>query len=502
MVASTQQIIIIGTGFAGIAMAYRLKQAGLHNFIILERAAQIGGTWRDNYYPGAACDVASHLYSFSFAPNPSWSRKFSPQQEILDYLKKCANDFEINKHIRFNAQVVDAKFDETEGLWSVSTLDGAIYRTKFLIRATGGLSELKFPEIPGLRDFKGRLFHSAHWQQDASLTGLSVGVIGTGASAIQIVPAITPEVRRLTLFQRTPAWVVPRFDRAYSPREKRLKALLPIWARLIRYGQYWRNEAFGVAMRHPALREWSKKILVRHLYSQVKDPELRLKLTPNYSPGCKRILLSDDYYPALTQSHVKVETSGIERITAGGIRTKDGQEHELDALICATGFSIAEAINAFRTIGLDGRDLGQIWGEEPEAYRATSVSGFPNLFMIVGPNSGLGHTSIVLMIEAQAQYILDGINKIERNRLKYVDVLPDQQDAYNQELQDELAESIWIKGGCVSWYNSSTGRNSTLWPGTTLSFRWQTRRFDIASYRQVPLDAGPKIKAEKLKTVT
>jgi cation diffusion facilitator CzcD-associated flavoprotein CzcO len=213
-------------------------------------------------------------------------------------------------------------------------------------------------------------------------------------------------------------------------------------------------------------------------------------------------LLSDDYYPALTQSHVKVETSGIERITAGGIRTKDGQEHELDALICATGFSIAEAINAFRTIGLDGRDLGQIWGEEPEAYRATSVSGFPNLFMIVGPNSGLGHTSIVLMIEAQAQYILDGINKIERNRLKYVDVLPDQQDAYNQELQDELAESIWIKGGCVSWYNSSTGRNSTLWPGTTLSFRWQTRRFDIASYRQVPLDAGPKIKAEKLKTVT
>ena len=501
MTRSTNQVIIVGTGFGGLAMAYRLKQAGRHDFTILERASQIGGTWRDNYYPGAACDVASHLYSFSFAPNPYWSRKFSPQQEILNYLKKCANDFDITEHIRFNANVVEAKFDEAEGLWSVSTSDGSIYTAKFLIRATGGLSQLKFPEIPGLSDFKGRLFHSAHWQQDASLQGLSVGVIGTGASAIQIVPAIAPEVRRLTLFQRTPAWVLPRFDRAYSPTEKRLKVLIPIWERLIRYGQYWRNETFGVAMRHPAIREWSRKFLIRHLYSQVKDPDLRQKLTPNYSPGCKRILLSDDYYPALTQSHVHVETNGIERITAGGIRTLDGQEHRLDALICATGFSIAEAVTAFRTIGLQGRDLGAIWGEEPEAYRATSVSGFPNLFVIVGPNSGLGHTSIVLMIEAQAQYILDGINKIERTQLKYVDVLPGKQAAYNKELQDELAESVWIKGGCVSWYNSSTGRNSTLWPGNTLSFRWQTRRFDIASYRQVPLDHVLSIKPEKQKTV-
>ena len=501
MVTSAQQIIIIGTGFAGLAMAYRLKQAGLHDFTILERASQIGGTWRDNYYPGAACDVASHLYSFSFAPNPHWSRKFSPQLEILNYLKKCANDFDIAKHVRFNSNVGEAAFDEGEGLWTVSTLDGAIFKAKFLIRATGGLSQLKFPEIPGLSNFKGRLFHSAHWQQEASLKGLRVGVIGTGASAIQIVPAIASEVRRLTLFQRTPAWVVPRADRAYSRMEKRLKAMIPAWERLIRYGQYWRNEAFGAAIRRPDLLEWSKKYLVRHLYSQVKDPVLRRKLTPNYTPGCKRILLSDDYYPALTQSHVHVETNGIEKITAGGIRTTDGQEHELDALICATGFSITGATNAFRTLGMDGRDLGKIWGEEPEAYRATSVSGFPNLFMIIGPNSGLGHTSIVLMIEAQAQYILDGINKIERKRLKYVDVLPDQQAAYNQELQAELSESVWIKGGCVSWYNSSTGRNSTLWPRSAFSFRWLTRRFDIASYRQMPVDAGPKIKPDKVKTV-
>lgn len=475
-------VVVIGSGFAGLAMGVKLKNAGVENFVILEQAGEIGGTWRDNHYPGAACDVPSHLYSFSFEPNPAWSRKYGPQSEILLYMRRTAEKYGLISHTRFHTKVDRATFNSKNGTWTVTTATGEELQCRCLVSGTGGLSRPALPDIPGLKDFKGKIFHSARWDHTEPLDHRDVVVIGTGASAIQIVPAIARKVRKLFVLQRTASWIVPKRDRAYTPAEMRLKTRFRAWERLMRYALYWRGEFFGLFFNYPNIMRKSQRFMLRHLHSQVKDPSLRKQLTPDYLPGCKRILLSNDFYPAMTLPHVTLVTSGIERITANGILMKDGQHISCDVLICATGFAVADAAAPFPIKGAQGQDLAQSWVDGPKGYRGTTVAGFPNLFMIVGPNTGLGHTSMVLMIEAQATYIADAVKKMRQRGIKSVDVKVGTQDAYTSRLMEKLSGMVWTKGGCKSWYQTASGRNATLWPGTTFEFMTMMRRFDLGAY--------------------
>lgn len=476
------QIVIIGTGFAGLAMGIKLKQAGFNDFVMLERGADVGGTWRDNHYPGAACDVPSHLYSFSFEPNRKWSRAFSPQAEILDYLRFCAKKYEIVPHIRFGSNVNSAVFDEADARWRIKCDNGSEYSARFFISGTGGLSRPVYPDIPGLREFRGALFHSAEWNHKVSLSAKVVAVIGTGASAIQIVPALAPGVKNLILFQRSAAWVIPKFDRVFNEWEMWCKVHLPGWEQMLRWRVFWRLELIGVSLRFPSLMAFYQRFFEKYLRSQVADSTLRAKLTPNYLPGCKRILLSDDFYSAVTRKNVEVVVDGIDHIDAQGIVTKTGQHYAVDAIVCATGFQAAEACSPFAIIGRGGRLLSDAWREGAEAYRGTTVAGFPNLFIVVGPNTGLGHTSMVLMIESQVRYIVDAMRKMQKLDIKSLEVKQGCQARYNELLARQLEGMVWTKGGCVSWYQTKTGRNTTLWPRSTISFRLKTRSFDLKNY--------------------
>jgi cation diffusion facilitator CzcD-associated flavoprotein CzcO len=484
-------VLIVGTGFAGIGMGIRLKQAGLDDFTILEQADGVGGTWRDNRYPGAACDVPSHLYSFSFEPNPKWTRAFAPQAEILEYLEHCTTKYGLRPHLRLNAKVTRATFDERAGIWEVAAADGRTWRARALVSGIGGLSQPAYPDIPGLASFEGKTFHSARWDHAFPLDGKTVGLIGTGASAIQIVPEIAPKVGHLDLFQRTPPWIMPKEDRDIRPLERAIFRRVPALQQLARTAIYWALEWRAVAfVVEPRLLEKAQPLALRYLASRVKDPALRQKLTPSYTLGCKRILLSNDYFQAVQRPNVDVVTDGIERVTPRGVLTKDGRERPLDALVLATGFKAADYTLPFETRGAGGRDLSDTWRNGAEAYLGTSIAGFPNLFMIVGPNTGLGHNSMVFIIESQIQYVMDCLQTMRSRKLKSVDVKPDAQARYNESLQARLAKTVWNTGGCASWYRTSEGKNTTLWPGFTVEFRLRTRRFDPAPYHLVPLD-GP-----------
>jgi cation diffusion facilitator CzcD-associated flavoprotein CzcO len=500
---SNHDVIVIGTGFAGLGMGIKLKKAGITNFTILERSTDVGGTWRDNHYPGAACDVASHLYSFSFEPNLTWSRMFSPQAEILAYIKHCAKKYGLLPHIRLKSNVIEATFDDISGKWTVRTDDGQSYTARFLITGTGGLSRPSYPNIPGIQDFSGDLFHSAAWNHSVALEGKRVAVIGTGASAIQIVPSIAGKVGKLHLFQRSAAWILPKRDFAFTPRQQWLKRHIPFWERGIRLSIFWRNELFGLGLRYPKFMNFAKGVFLKYLEHKVKDPELRAKLTPNYAPGCKRILLSDEFYAGVSRDNVDLVTAPISHISAKGIVTKDGKEHVIDTLICATGFQASEAVSPFPIRGRQGRLLADVWDAKgAEAYRGTTVSGFPNLFFIVGPNTGLGHTSMVLMIESQVRYVVDAIRKATKRQLKFVDVYPKRQEEFNTDLQANLQGMVWTQGGCVSWYQTASGKITTLWPKSTIAFSNMLRHFDLANYHQEPLVSASKQDREPPLMVT
>ena len=491
MASSPHQVLIVGTGFAGLAMAIQLKKSGMNDFVILERASDLGGTWRDNHYPGAACDVPSHLYSLSFEPNRRWSRMFSPQAEILEYMKSCWNKHHLSAHVQFNTNIFDAAFDDAVGIWTVRAENGLSYQGRCLVSGTGGLSRPSYPNIPGLKSFKGELFHSAAWDHSAKLAAKRVAVIGTGASAIQIVPAIAEEVRDLVLFQRSAAWVVPKRDVAFSPLQMWLKVHVPFFEILMRWWIYWRLELFGIALRYPKFMNFAGVIFSQHLKKMVKDPDLRARLTPNYTPGCKRILLSDHFYPAVTRANVQVITDSISHIKADRVVTKDGHEYVVDALICATGFQAADDPAPFPIRGKNGVLLSAVWKDGAEAYRGTTVAGFPNFFMIVGPNTGLGHSSMVLMIESQVKYILGALRLMRHQDLKSVDVSAEKLRTYNHDLDKKLRKMVWAKGGCVSWYQTVAGRNVTLWPRSTFAFRAMLRAFDTSSYHCEPLPLTP-----------
>jgi cation diffusion facilitator CzcD-associated flavoprotein CzcO len=495
MSVATNQVLIVGAGFAGLCMGIRLKQAGFHDFTILEQSGGLGGTWRDNHYPGAACDIPSYLYSFSFEPNPRWSRSFGEQAEILQYLEGCADKYGLRPHLRFDVRISGATFDERAGLWTVTTSDGETLRARALVSGCGGLSRPSYPDIPGLGSFEGKTFHSARWDHSYPLEGKTVGVIGTGASGIQLVPAIAPKVAKLDVFQRTPPWIVPKLDVPIPPRMKSTFAAAPPLQQLARTAIYWLLEwrAYAFVVR-PQLLKRAEPQALRYLASRVKDPALRAKLTPSYRMGCKRILLSNDYFAAIQRENVELVTDGIERVTKTGVLTTDGKEHRLDALVCATGFQAAEAVAPFEIRGRGGRDLAEEWKNGAEAYLGTTVAGFPNLFLLVGPNTGLGHNSMIFMIESQVEYVLDAIRTIDRRHLKYVDVRPDAQTPYNDTLKARMAKTVWSTGGCKAWYTTRDGKNTTLWPGFTFEYRHRTRRFDPAPYDLVTEDSiGPTI---------
>lgn len=483
--AAHHRIIIIGAGFAGLGTAVRLKQAGIEDFLVLEKASDVGGTWEANTYPGCQCDVPSHLYSFSFAPNPSWSRTFSRQPEIWAYLQRVANEHGLYERIRFRVRVLGATWGEEEELWRVECSDGPM-SAEILISGMGGLSEPSIPDIEGLDSFEGPKFHSARWDHSVALAGKSVAVIGTGASAIQIVPKIQPEVERLHLFQRTPPWIMPHADRPLSELERRLYRAFPIAQRMMREGIYWGRELYVIPFLHPLLAKPGEQIAKRHLRSQVADPELRAKLTPAYRMGCKRVLLSNEYYPAIQQPNVSLVTDGIERIGPKSIRTLDGDEREVDVIVLSTGFHTTDMPFADWIHGRDGRSLAMTWNGSPSAHLGMTVAGFPNLFLLLGPHTGLGHTSVVFMIECQIDYVMRCLSAMDNSGIRSIEPTQTAQAAFVAQMESEMQGTVWTAGGCNSWYLDSKGKASSLWPGPTWRYRARLRHFDVTEYSVRP----------------
>ncbi|MFD3000627.1 flavin-containing monooxygenase [Pontibacter toksunensis] len=481
------QVGIVGAGFAGLVAALRLKKSGRDSFVIFERASEVGGTWRDNIYPGCACDIASPLYSFADEQNPEWSQLYSEQPEILDYLKGVVSRNKLYPHIRFQSDVVEARFLEEEGCWLVRDRQGNNTTVRMLLLGMGPLNRPYIPAFPGLEEFKGNYFHSSAWDTSYDVGGKKVAVIGTGASAIQIIPTIAPEVAHLTVLQRTPAWVAPRYDRKFSRFSRWLLKKAPFLQRLQREVIYRANELIGLGfIGHKIINRLFAYLSLRKLRKEVKDPALREKLTPNYIIGCKRILRSDNYYPTFNRQNVKLVTDRIERFTPEGILTADGTEHQLDAVVFGTGFIAADIDFYTKILGRNGRNLVAEWKEKgAEAFLGTTVSGFPNLALILGPNTGLGHNSVVLMMEVQMNYIMQYIHYLEKNgKGLYLDVKEQEQLAYNERLLEKFKGTVWASG-CRSWYVNKEGKNTTLYPRLVTAFKRQMRKFDPAAYHLV-----------------
>ena len=479
------RVAIIGAGFGGLGAGIRLRQAGVTDFVILERAASVGGTWRDNTYPGCACDIPSHLYSFSFAPNPGWTHSFSRQPEIWDYLEEITDRYGLRGHLRLGAEVTEARWDPGPARWELRTTRGGL-AADVIISAAGPLSEPRLPDIPGLAEFPGEVFHSARWDHGARLGGRRVAVVGTGASAIQIVPEIQPTAARLVLFQRTPAWVLPRRDRVITGQEKWVYRHFPPAQRLARLGNYLvREPAFAAFVARPGMLKAAQPIAARHLARSVADPALRAKLTPRYVMGCKRILLSSDFYPALTRPNVEVVGAGLARVDGHTAIAGDGTARDVDVIILATGFRAVDMPIAGRITGADGVTLAQAWGGDMRALRGTTVPGFPNLCLVIGPNTGLGHSSMIHIIESQLRYILDYLATLDRTGAAALDARRGAQERWCAGIERRMASSVWATGGCVSWYLNAAGRNTTLWPGSTLGFRRATRQLDVSEYHLI-----------------
>jgi len=475
------RVAVIGSGFGGIGTAIRLMQEGIDDFVLLERAEAVGGTWRDNTYPGCECDVQSHLYSFSFAPNPEWTRSFSPQPEIQAYLERCAEEFGVLPHVRFGHEVRGAAWDAEASLWRIDTSRCA-FTAQVLVMASGALSDPLIPELPGLGTFRGRAFHSARWDHTFDLSGRRVAVVGTGASAIQFVPAIQPIVEKLYLFQRTPPWIIPRQQRVLGPRKHRLYRRFPALQRAVRGAIYLSREAFVLGFRRPGVMRLAETVARRHLEKSIADPALRAKLTPSWRIGCKRILLSNDYLPALAKPNVEVVTEGIAEVRPHSVVSADGVEREVDAIVFGTGFVPTDPPLAPHIRGRGGRSLAEAWAGSPKAHLGTTVAGFPNFFMLMGPNTGTGHTSVVYIIEAQIEHLLAALRHLRSTGAAALEPREEAQEAFVAAIDRRMEGTVWTSGGCRSWYLDGTGRNSALWPDFTWRFRRRVARLDPAEY--------------------
>jgi cyclohexanone monooxygenase len=489
-------VLIIGSGFAGLGAAIKLRKQGRDDFIVIERGSEVGGTWRDNTYPGAACDVPSHLYSYSFELNPNWSRAFSPQPEIQAYLRATAEKYGVvDKHL-FNTEVTRAEWDEDANLWRVATTAGDFTAT-VLVSAVGALCEPSLPDIKGIESFKGTIFHSARWDHSADLAGKRVALIGTGASAIQIGPAIVDKVGHLDVYQRTAPWIMPRHDRSYSTLESLAYKRVPFLQRAAREAIYWGRESYvlGFAFQ-PQILAATQRIAKQNIAKGIKDPALGSQVTPDWQIGCKRILLSNTWYPMLAREHVDLVTDGIAEVRENAVVAADGTVREVDAIIVATGFHVTDS-PAFETIiGRDGRSLADLWREQgQQAYKGAAVAGFPNLLFLVGPNTGLGHSSMVYMIESHINYLLSALDHLDATGTTRFEVREDAQAEFNGSLQAKMARTIWTTGGCASWYLDSHGRNTTLWPSFTFAFRHITRKFDAAAFHTSKQAAPDRVPA-------
>ncbi len=483
---TTPTVAIIGTGFAGLGMAIRLKKAGYNDFVIFEKADDVGGCWRDNTYPGAACDVPSHLYSFSFEPKAEWSRRYAAQPEIFEYLRATVDKHGLRPNIRFNTEVVSASFDEDLATWHIELSDGTTCDADVLVSATGQLNRPAYPRLPGMESFKGQMFHSARWNHGYDLTGKRVAVIGTGASAIQFVPQIAPKVAQLTLFQRNAAHVIPKPDYPYAPWARRAFKRIPGLQRLSRWATYWMTEPRALAFtKYPWLMAPFELRFRRNLRRHVGDAVLRETLTPKDPIGCKRILISNDFYGALVRPNVEVTSTGIEEVCQSGIVTADGELHEVDAIIFGTGFQATQMLAPMRITGRGGVQLRDAWRDGAEAYLGICVTNFPNMFMLYGPNTNLGHTSLVVMLEAQIRYVLHAVSLLARGDVASLEVRGEVQDTFNAVLQDRIKNSVWSQG-CTSWYKTDSGKNTANWPGSTITYKRLTRRLIEEHYHVEP----------------
>ncbi|MDT5092642.1 MAG: hypothetical protein QOH60_2005 [Mycobacterium sp.] len=478
------QALVIGTGFSGLGMGIELQQRGIE-FLILEKADDIGGTWRDNTYPGCACDIPSHLYSFSFEPKADWKNLFSYQPEIQDYLQGITDKYGLRRYIVFNSLVDRAHWDDAECRWHVFTSDGREFVAQFLISCAGALHLPSIPDFDGRDQFAGPAFHSAQWDHSVDLTGKRVAVIGTGASAIQLVPEIVDQVAELQLYQRTPPWVVPRTNEELPPRLRRALGYVPGLRLALRGGIYGLQEALAVGMTaHPWILKVGELLGKWNIRRSVTDRELRRKLTPRYTIGCKRILNSSTYYAAVANPKTKLITDGITRLTTDGIVTADGVEHKADVVVYATGFHVSDSYKYVDVKGLAGEDLGDRWNREgPIAHRGTTVADMPNVFFLLGPNTGLGHNSMVYMIESQIHYVGEAVSAVDSSHFEALAPTRAAQDAYNAGLQERLGHSVWNTGGCSSWYLDEHGKNRVLWGGYTWQYRLATRRLEFGEYR-------------------
>jgi cation diffusion facilitator CzcD-associated flavoprotein CzcO len=474
-------VAIVGAGFSGLGMAVRLLEEGVDDFVVLERGEKVGGTWWFNTYPGCGCDVPSHLYSFSFAPNPEWTRTYSKQGEIEAYLQRVADDSGVTPYVRTSTTITGAGWDEDEQRWVVESDRGTV-RTRVLVSAAGALSDPKTPEIEGLERFQGKMFHSAQWDHGYDVTDKRIAAIGTGASAIQFVPAIAPETAQMHVFQRTAPWIMPHTDRPIRPWERRLYTRFPLLQKLVRGGVYAGRELFVLGfVKNPRIMKVAEKIASKHMQRQISDPELLKKVEPGYTIGCKRILPSNHWYRALSRDDVELVTEAIAEVRERSIVTEDGTEREVDAIIFGTGFNVVDMPVARYVRGRGGRTLEESWEGSPRAYLGSTVPGFPNLFMLLGPNTGLGHSSMVYMIESQVGYVTDALRTMRKHGADIAEVKREAADRFNSALDKRMEGTVWSTG-CSSWYLDDTGRNATLWPDWTFRFRQRSGRFDASHY--------------------
>ena len=466
-------------------MGIRLKEAGFDDFTIFERGETVGGVWRANTYPGAACDVPSHLYSFSFAPGHNWSRRYAPQPEIRRYLEDCARDFGLEPHLRLNTEVMSAVFDPEAGRWTVATEAGDTHDFDILVTACGQSTRPEIPNVPGIESFEGATFHSAEWDHDLDLSGRDVAVIGTGASAIQFVPEIAPVVGHLDIYQRSAPWILPKSDREYPEWERRMFERFPARVKAARLALFTFFElgTYGFTGQHWVLRPL-QAAADRERRGRLTDPELLAKATPDSKMGCKRVLFTSDWYPTIARENVELHCGPVQRITAGGVVGPDGVERRADTIIWGTGFQSGNFVAPMEVRGLGRRVLNEVWAGAPEAFLGTTVSGFPNMFVLYGPNTNHGSGSVPYTLECQFNYVLDGARRMRDGGLRWIDLRPETQAKWHEEMTERSRDTVWLSG-CSNWYVNEAGQNTNNWPGPWLEFHRRTRRLNPSHYRAV-----------------